>query len=148
LVRGDLEKIYDGDYKFEFGRASVIKPGKDAAIFAVGAMVEKALEGAKLLAREGIDAAVINMATIKPLDTDTLLDFAKKTKAVVTIEDHSIHGGLGGAVAEFLSQNHPTRMKIIGVEDKFGRSGSIEELYSYYGLTAQRAADEVRKLIS
>lgn len=147
LVRGNLEKIYNSDYKFELGRASVIKPGKDAAVFAVGAMVEKALEGAKLLAREAIDAAVINMSTIKPLDKDTLLDFAKKTKAVVTIEDHSIYGGLGSAAAEFLSQNHPTRMKIIGVEDKFGRSGSIEELYLYYGLTAQRVADEVRKLI-
>lgn len=148
LIRGSLEKIYDSNYKFEFGRASVIKQGKDVAVFAIGAMVEKALTAADMLAQDSIDAAVINVSTVKPLDKVTVLEAAKKTGAVITIEDHSIYGGLGSAIAECLSQNHPVKMKIIGVEDKFGRSGSVDELYSLYNLTAQRVVDEAKKLIS
>ncbi|MCK5055382.1 MAG: transketolase family protein [Candidatus Aminicenantes bacterium] len=148
LTRGNLEKIYDSNYKFELGRASVIKPGRDITLFAIGAMVEKALEAAKVLAQESIDAAVINVSTVKPLDKDTIMDAARKTRAVITIEDHSVYGGLGSAIAEFLSQNHPTKMKIIGVEGVFGRSGSAADLYSHFKLTAHRVVDEARKLIS
>lgn len=148
LIRGSLETVYDGNYHFEFGKASVIKPGKDVAVFAVGAMVEKAMEAATLLEQESIDAAVINVSTLKPLDEDTVLDAAKKTKAVITIEDHSVFGGLGSAVAECLSQNHPTKMKIIGVDNQFGRSGGVEDLYSLYKLTAQRVVSEAKKLLT
>jgi len=148
LTRGNLETIYDSNYKFEFGRASIIKPGSDITLFAIGAMVEKALEAAKLLAQESINAAVINVSTVKPLDKDRVLDAARKTGAVITIEDHSVYGGLGSAIAECLSQNYPTKMKIIGVEGVFGRSGSIPDLYSHYKLTAQRVVDEAKKLIS
>lgn len=148
LIRGSLETVYDGNYHFEFGKASVIKPGKDVAVFAVGAMVEKAMEAATLLEQESIDAAVINVSTLKPLDEDTVLDAAKKTKAVITIEDHSVFGGLGSAIAECLSQNHPTKMKIIGVDNQFGRSGGVEDLYSLYKLTAQRVVSEAKKLLT
>ncbi len=147
LTRSNLETIYDNHYKFEFGKASVIRQGKDIAIFAIGVMLETALNTARLLEAEGIDAAVINPSTIKPLDKDTVLDFAQKTKALITMEDHSVYGGLGSTIAEFLSQNHPTRMKIIGVENEFGRSGKPEELYALYGLTAQRAVYEAKKLL-
>jgi transketolase len=148
LIRGSLEKIYDSSYKFEFGKAPVIKEGKDIAVFAMGSMLEKALEAARLLEQESIDAAVINVSTIKPLDKETVLGVAKKTKAVITIEDHSVYGGLGSAIAECLSQNHPTKMKIIGVDNQFGRSGGIEDLYSLYNLTARRVVDEAKKLLS
>lgn len=148
LIRGSLETIYDGNYHFEFGKAPVIKQGKDIAVFAVGAMVEKAIEAARLLEQDSIDAAVINVSTLKPLDKETVLDVAKKTKAVITIEDHSVFGGLGSAIAECLSQNHPTKMKIIGVDNQFGRSGGVEELYSLYNLTAERVVSEAKELLT
>lgn len=148
LTRQDLEKVYDNDYRFELGRASVLKEGKDIAIFAIGAMVEKALAAAQILSGEGISAAVVNLSSIKPLDADTVLEYAERTKAVVTMEDHSVYGGMGSAVAESLAQRRPTRMKIIGVGDDFGRSGKPEHLYEHYGLTAQRAVDEAKRLLA
>ena len=148
LTRNDLENIYNEDHKFEFGKASILKDGKDITIFAIGSMVEKALTAAKELEKEGIDAAVINLSTIKPLDEDTVLDYAKKTKGFVTIEDHSIYGGLGSTIAEFLSQNHPIEMRIIGVENQFGRSGSTEDLYEYFELTSERIIAEAKNILS
>lgn len=147
LTRNNLEKIYNNNFKFEFGRASILKQGKDITIFAIGAMVEKTLEAAKLLESESIDAAVINLSTIKPMDKDTVLEFAKKTKAVITVEDHSVYGGLGSTIAEFLSQNHPTPMRIIGVDDKFGKSGSPEDLYTHFGLTSKRIVSETKDIL-
>ena len=148
LTRGNLENIYDSSYTFTFGKASVLRKGKDVAIFAIGAMVEKALEAAILMKKESISAAVINCSTLKPLDTATILDFARKTRGIITIEDHSIFGGLGSAVAEVISQNHPVRMKIIGIEDRFGRSGNPEALYAYYGLTAGRIISEAKIILA
>lgn len=147
LTRSKQPKIYDKDYNFEFGKASVIKEGNDLAIFAIGAMVGKAMEASDELRKSGINAAVINASSIKPFDKETLLSFAKRVKGIITVEDHSIYGGLGSTVSEILSQNHPVKMKIIGVEDKFGRSGSPEELYDYFGLNVKRIVDESIKLI-
>ncbi|MCK4765056.1 MAG: transketolase family protein [Candidatus Aminicenantes bacterium] len=147
LIRGSLETVYGDDYKFEFGRASALRPGKDIVIFAIGAMVEKALEAARLLERDSIDAAVINPATLKPLDKETVVEYAGKAGAVITVEDHSIYGGLGSAIAECLSQACPTKMKIIGTET-FGRSGGVEDLYKHYKLTAQRMVEEARLLLT
>jgi transketolase len=146
LTRSDLETIYERDYQFQLGKASVLKEGKDVAVFAIGAMVEKALAASKMLSKHGIEAAVINSSSIKPLDIDTVVAQAEKTGAVITVEDHSVHGGLGGAIAECLTQQRPTPMKIIGVENQFGRSGTPQALYEHFGLTEQRIVDEAIKI--
>lgn len=147
LTRNDLEKIYDNNYRFELGKASILKPGKDIALFAIGAMVEKALNAAQLLKTESIDAAVINLSTLKPLDERTILHFAEKTRRIVSIEDHSVYGGLGSTIAECLAQSCPTKMKIMGIDNQFGRSGTPEALYSHYGLTAEKIVLEAKKLL-
>lgn len=147
LTRGNLEKIYEQDYRFELGRASVLRPGNDIALFAIGAMVEKALQASRLLEKKSIDAAVINMSSLKPFDKDTTLEFARNTRAIISIEDHSVFGGLGSTLAEFLSQTHPIRLKIMGVENQFGRSGTAEGLYEFFGLTAERIAEEALRLL-
>jgi transketolase len=147
LTRSNLEKIYDDNYKFTFNKASILKEGDDIAIFAIGAMVEKALQAAKLLEERSIHAAVINLSTITPLDEDTVLKFAKKTRGIITMEDHSVYGGIGSAIAECLSQNYPKKMKIIGMKGEFGRSGSPEELYTHYGLTPERLVKEAEDIL-
>jgi len=147
LTRGNLATVYDGGYRFALGRASVLKDGDAITIVAIGAMVEKALQAAEALAASGITAAVLNLSTIKPLDGETLLRFARKTRGFVSIEDHSTRGGLGGALAEFLGQNCPRPLRIIGVEDQFGRSGTPEDLYRHFGLTADRVAAAARAIL-
>ncbi len=147
LTRSKQPKIYDENYKFEFGKASVLRDGDDIAIFAIGAMVGRSVDAAEELNSRGIRAAVINASSLKPFDENTLLDYAKKVKGIITVEDHSIYGGLGSTVSEILSQNHPVKMKIIGVNDKFGRSGSPEVLYDYFGLNVKRIVEEGLKLV-
>ena len=133
--------------KFVIGKGMVVKKGKDAAIIATGTMVSVGLNAAELLAKEGIDAAVVNMHTIKPIDKELILKLAKETGAIVTAEDHSIIGGLGSAVEEILSENFPIKMKRIGVNDRFGQSGKPEELYVHYGLTKENIAKAVKELV-
>lgn len=128
--------IHDDSYKFELGKGEVVKEGKDVSIIATGIMVAKALEAAETLKAEGIDAEVINISTIKPLDNELVLASAKKTGKVVTAEEHSIIGGLGSAVCELLSEEHPVKVTRIGVKDVFGQSGSPAALLEHYGLTA------------
>lgn len=147
LTRSNLEQIYDENYSFELGKGSILRKGQDIAVFAIGAMVEKALEAAELLEKESISTAVINMSTLKPLDRQTILDMARTTRAVISIEDHSVYGGLGSAIAECLSQNHPTKMKIMGIANKFGRSGSPDELYTHYGLSAKNIVTEAKNIL-
>ena len=147
LTRSNLEQIYDKNYSFELGKGSILRKGHDISVFAIGAMVEKALEAAELLEKESISTAVINMSTLKPLDRQTILDIAKTTRAVISIEDHSVYGGLGSAIAECLSQNHPTKMKIMGIDNKFGRSGSPDELYTHYGLSAKNIVIEAKNIL-
>jgi len=147
LTRSKLEKIYDEGYRFRFGKASVLREGDDVTLVAIGAMVSKALEAANTLAEEGIQAAVINMSTVKPLDGETLVSFARRTAGIVTMEDHSVFGGLGGAVAEHLGVHHPTPVRIIGVNNRFGRSGTPEALYAHFGLTPERAVEEAKGLL-
>lgn len=124
----------DPDYKFEIGKGKLLKEGKDVTIVATGICVAGALDAAEILKGEGIDAEVINICTIKPLDEELLLASAGKTGKVVTAEEHSIIGGLGGAVAEVLSEKLPTKMCRIGIEDRFGESGKAGELIAKYGL--------------
>ena len=128
--------IFDKDYKFEIGRGVKLADGTDVSLIATGIEVEQALAARELLAAEGISASVINIHTIKPLDEDLVVAEAQKTGAVVTCEEHSIIGGLGGAVAECLSAKCPTPVLRVGVEDTFGRSGPAKELVSYFGLDA------------
>lgn len=136
LGRSKVPMVMPDDYEFKIGKAYVFRTGKDANIVSIGIMVSIALEAAKILTKEGIDTGVINMSTLKPLDTETLLEVAKACRLIVTAEEHSIIGGLGSAVSEFLSESHPMCIHRIGLKDAFGCSGTPEELLEHYGLTA------------
>ncbi|MBN1493178.1 MAG: transketolase family protein [Candidatus Omnitrophica bacterium] len=126
--------------RFTIGKAQLVNQGNDVSIVACGIMVNEALNAAKILSIKGISAEVINMGTIKPLDGDILLTSLRKTGCVVTCEEHSVIGGLGSAVAEFLSQNHPVPQYFIGIKDRFGQSGDPEDLMVEYQLTAEDIA--------
>ena len=134
--RAAVPVIHEEDYKFEIGKGEVLQDGRDVAIIANGLMVAEALEAAETLKAEGIEAMVINMATIKPLDNELVLSAAKKCGKVITCEEHSVIGVLGEAVCSLLSENLPTPVKRIGVEDIFGRSGTAKEVLDAYGLNA------------
>lgn len=147
MGRGAVADIYSTDIPFEIGKANVLKAGNDIAIIACGEMVFPALNAATSLTKKGISARVIDMHTIKPLDIDTILS-AAKTGAIITVEEHSIYGGLGAAVAEITSQNHPVKMKILGLPDEYLYSGTSSEVFQHYGLTADGialSADELLK---
>lgn len=135
------------DYKFEIGKGIVLKEGKDVTIIATGLCVNESLEAAKLLANEGIDAEVINIHTIKPLDKDLVIASAKKTGKVVTVEEHSVIGGLGSAVCDVLSEEAPTRTLKIGVMDTFGESGPAVQLIKKYGLDSESIAAKVKSFV-
>lgn len=135
------------DYRFEVGKGVVLADGEDVTIVATGFMVHLALEARAMLAEEGICAAVLNIHTIKPLDGALIAAYAEKTGAVVTAEEHSVIGGLGGAVAEYLSENRPTPVVRVGVNDRYGHSGSVPELLEMYGLTAKNIAEQAKKAI-
>ena len=134
-------------YRFEIGKGCVLRDGADVTIIACGVEVSEALAAAEALAEEGIDAAVVNMATIKPLDEELVVKMAKKTGAIVTAEEHSVIGGLGGAVAECLSENYPVPVKRVGVLDTFGRSGPAKELLGLFKLDSKAIAESVREVI-
>lgn len=131
-------------YKFEIGKGITLKEGKDLTIIATGLEVNESLEAAKMLEADGISAEVINIHTIKPLDVELVCASAKKTGKVVTVEEHSIIGGLGGAVAEALSENQPTKMMRIGMNDVFGESGPAKDLIAKYGLDAKSIYEKIK----
>ena len=137
LGRSAVETVNTNEYKFELGKGVVLREGKDITLIATGMMVQEAMKASTLLAEQGIDVSVINIHTIKPLDEALILDYAKKSKLVVTCEEHSKFGGLGSAVAETLSKNHPTKMAMVAVNDTFGESGTPAALIEKYGLTAK-----------
>ncbi|MBP1533381.1 MAG: transketolase family protein [Ruminococcus sp.] len=134
-------------YKFELGKGVQLREGKDIAIFATGLMVGEAIEAAKVLADEGIDAAVINIHTIKPIDEDIIVKNAEKTNLVLTVEEHSIIGGLGSAVADVLSAKRPTKQVRIGVNDEFGHSGPAVDLLKQFGLCADNIVAKAREAV-
>ena len=149
--RRNLPDIYADNVPFEIGKGKAlteVKEKPDATIIATGIMVGTALEVFDILRREDIYVTVIDPVTVKPLDEDLILSCAKKTKKIVTVENHSIYGGLGGAVAELLSEKFPVPMKRIGIKDEFGQVGSEEYLRQYYHLTAQDVANEVKSFIN
>ncbi|MBF0330132.1 MAG: transketolase family protein [Nitrospirae bacterium] len=147
LGRAKVPAVMPENYRFEIGKAYVFSKGKDANIVANGIMVSAALEAKKMLAESGIDAGVISMPTVKPLDTDALLDAAKSCQVVVTAEEHSVIGGLGGAVAEYLAEYCPIKIVRIGTKDTFGCSGSPKELLKMFGLTADSIAAAVKEAL-
>ena len=147
LTRDKVPVLFDADYKFEIGKGRVLKEGKDITVIATGPLVAEALEAHEQLKKEHISLRVINISTIKPIDEKLIVQAAKETKALLTAEDHNIIGGLGSAVAEVLAENHPARLKRIGVNDLFAESGKPRELYEKYGLTAAHIVKEAKQLL-
>jgi transketolase len=145
LGRAKVEPVMPEDYKFRMGKAYIFHLGKDVNIIAMGIMVSISLKASEILSREGIDVGVINMSTVKPIDTEALLEASKRVRFLVTAEEHSVIGGLGGAVCEFLSEFNPIKIIRVGIKDNFGCSGSSEELLRYYGLTVENIVETIKK---
>jgi len=148
LSRAEVPYIYDNNYKFKFGKGNILVDGSDLTIIATGYMVHKALDAAKLLKNEGINARVVNIHTIKPIDTELIIKCARETGAIVTVEEHSIYGGLGSSVAEVIVRNYPVPMEIVGIQDVFCESGDYEQLLNKYGLCAENIVAKSKLLFS
>ncbi len=151
MIRGDIKK-YDvrcvpEDHKFVIGKSSVLREGKDISLVAGGLMVPRALEAAEILAGKGISAEVVNCSAIKPIDKETLVATAKKTGKVVACENSNIYGGMCSAVAECLAENCPVPMRFVGVEDKYGWSGALEDLLEMYELTTDKILSKASELL-
>lgn len=140
--------ITDEDSPFEIGKAKVLRDGKDAVLFANGAMVYEGLEAAKQLAGEGIDLMVVNLHTVKPLDQEAVVAAARKTGRVITAEEHQAAGGMGSAVAECLAQHYPVPMRILGMQDGFGESGAPDELMKRYGFSSDAIYQAVKDFVA
>lgn len=141
--------IFDENtYKFELGKGITISEGTDVTLIATGNMTGYAIEAAELLKAQGISARVVNIHTIKPIDKDIIIKAAKETGAIVTCEEHNIMGGFGSAVAEVLVENYPVPVKMVGVHDKFGKSGKPDELMKMYGLTAEDIVNKAKEVIA
>jgi transketolase len=147
LGRAAIPAVYDESFRFEVGKAYVVREGSDVTLAACGVMVERALAAADLLAGDGVSAEVIDVATVKPIDADAIVESASKTGAVVACEEHSIIGGLGSAVAEVLGEKAPVPFARVGVKDVFGTSGDPEELMAHFGLTAHHVAEAARGVL-
>ena len=147
LGRAAVPTIFDDNYNFEIGKGTVVREGNDATIIACGIMVNEAIMAHEELKALGINARVINMATIKPIDKDIIIAAAKETGAIVTAEEHSIIGGLGSAVSEVVGEECPVIVKKVGVKDVFGQSGNPKELLKHYGLTAADIVKSVKEAI-
>ncbi len=146
MGRPNVAQIYGDDYVFELGKAQVLREGTDISILACGIALGESLEAAELLAADGISAEVLDLASVKPMDSESVLKSCGKTGRVLTVEDHSITGGLGGAVAELLAEKGSGRLYRIGIRDEFGVSGSVSELMEHYGLTAGGIARVAREM--
>ena len=139
--------VFEEDYPFEIGKANVLREGKDAAVFACGLMVNEAIEAAKLLSAEGIEISVINVHTIKPIDAECVTKYAEKCGNVITVEEHSVIGGLGDAVADVLMGKVCCKFRKIGVNDQFGQSGKAADVLREYGLTADQIAAKIKETL-
>jgi len=146
LVRDATQRLFDESYRFEFGAARVVREGRDVTLVSTGSQTPRVVDAAELLADEGIDAHVVHVPTLKPLDVPTIVAAAERTGRVITIEEHSIIGGLGGAVAEVLSEHRPTRLTRLGLRDQYTESAPNAVLLDRYGLSAERVAEQVRGL--
>lgn len=148
LARTNVPNLFDPEtYKFDPKKALVVKEGKDVTLVTNGETLVEALDCAQLLEKDGISAEVIHMPVVKPVDVDTIVESAKKTQNVITIENHSIIGGLGSAVCETLCENYPVKVKRIGINDQFGQSGEQRELMNFYGLTGEKLAQTIKNYL-
>jgi len=148
LCRNDVPQIFTPEYEPEIGKGITLMDGDDVTLIANGVLVARAIEAGRQLAREGVSARVVEMHTIKPLDGDLVERCARETGAIVTVEEHSIIGGLGGAVAEHLVETYPVPMARIGVADRFAESGPYAELLDKYGMSVDAIADAARRVIT
>jgi transketolase len=147
LGRDPGPAVFDSGYRFELGKGVVLREGGDIGLISTGTQTVRTLEAAEMLAGDGIEAHVLHLPTIKPLDVAAIVETAERTNAIVTAEEHSILGGLGGAVAEVLGEERPTRMRRVGLRDTFGESGPNEALLEKYGLTARHVGEAARILL-
>jgi len=147
LGRSDLPYIFDEGYDFQVGKGSVVVKGKDIALVANGIMLHEAVKAREILLKEGIDVEVVNMATVKPLDENLLLEEAQKFGALVVAEEHNVTGGVGSAISEYLSEIYPVPIIKVGVKDCFAESGAPDDLFKKYGLTAIDIAGGIRKAL-
>ena len=147
LGRAAVPIVYDEDMEFEIGKGLTVKDGSDVAIIATGIMVNEAIQAAEKLEAEGISARIIDIHTIKPIDEEIIIKAAKETKGIVTAEEHSVIGGLGSAVAEVTAKNAPAKIKMIGIQDRFGQSGKPDQLMKEYGLTADDIVAACKELL-
>ncbi|MBI2891210.1 MAG: transketolase family protein [Nitrospirae bacterium] len=147
LSRNKTPVFLPDSYEFRLGRATVLRDGSDVSLIACGQLVYPALLAADLLQRDGIRARVLNMSTLKPLDREAVQACAQETGRIVTLEEHNIYGGLAEAVARALVETHPAPLHAIAVQDRFGLSGTADELLDYFGFTPQKIADETRKFL-
>lgn len=147
LSRKNAVKVFAEGSTFEIGKAAKIKAGTDVTLIASGICVDESIKAAELLEKQGISAAVLNIFTIKPVDREAVEEAARKTGAVVTVENHNINNGLGSAVAEVLAETYPVPMERVGIQDRFGQVGSVEYLKEQYGLTAENIAEKTRNVM-
>lgn len=146
MSRVPTKTYHHDDYKFEFGKGEIVREGTDCTVIATGIMVEYALEAAEKMAEDGVSVRVVNMPTIKPIDDELVVKCARETGRIVTAEEANVIGGLGSAVCEVVAGTVPVPVKRVGVEDRFGRSGTPEELLEAYGLTAEHIEEEIRSM--
>lgn len=146
LSRMPVPAVHATDYAFEIGRAVLLREGSDATVVAAGTMVSRALDAADLLRRDGISAAVLNLSTIRPIDRESIME-ASRRGPIVTVEEHTVYGGLGSAVAEVVVSTHPVRMRLLGVPGVFAPTGSASFLLEHFGLTPHGIRDAVRSLV-
>ncbi|MCU0483322.1 MAG: transketolase family protein, partial [Chloroflexi bacterium] len=147
LGRDATARLFDEAYRFDFGRAVVVREGGDVTLFATGAQTPRTVEAAELLAAGGIEAHVVHVPTLKPLDVEGIVAGAERTGRAITVEEHTVIGGLGGAVAETLAQHRPTKVDRIGIRDVHVQSGPNDALLDIYGLSAERVAEQVRGIL-
>ena len=147
LVRDATQRLFDDTYQFSFGKAVVIREGRDVTLVSTGSQTPRTVDAAELLAADGIDAHVLHVPTLKPIDVGAIVAAAERTGRVISVEEHSIIGGLGGAVAETLAEHRPTRVNRIGLQDLYPESGPNDALLDIYGLSAARVAEQVRALL-
>lgn len=146
--RNPVEDVHESlDFSIELGKGIKMKDGQDITIIAIGEMVKVALDAAKILEEDGISARVINMHTVKPIDEEIILEAARETKGIITLEEHSINSGFGSMVSKIVSENHPSKMKIMGIPDEITIAGTSKELFDYYGLNSENVAKEAKRLI-
>jgi transketolase len=147
LVRDATQRLFDESYRFRFGKAVVVREGAGVTLMSTGTQTPRVVDAAELLTADGIDAHVLHVPTLKPLDVEAIVAAAERTGRVITVEEHTILGGLGGAVAEALSEHRPTRVSRIGLRDVYPESGPNDALLDIYGLSAARVAEQVRGIL-